>query len=244
VPINISDESLRHRFESKRDEDLKEIHERMQQVGVERVYRIIGALEKTARHIEETVPRVKDLVNRWAKGVLWRDTVAIGLLALALVGLGVWIGGDAVNDSLSWIGAQAWAMATAVVACVAAVGFLHYWARSSAARSVLKYIARTASTPFERDSLSGAFAKNSGVWHSIFRSDPVGWGRRTQRRLHAIVAEADRYVQTLNNQFANPSGPEKVDAELSADAEQGGYEQEGLPAAEKESAQPVTAETK
>ncbi|KPK39706.1 MAG: dynamin family protein [Gammaproteobacteria bacterium SG8_47] len=244
VPVTIPDESLRRRFETKRDEDLTEIHERIQQVGVERVYRIIGALEKTARQIEETVPRITDLVNRWAKGVLWRDTVSVGLLGLALVGLGLWAGMDIVGESLSWVGSHPWAIATAVVAGITAIGFLHYWARGSAARSVLKHIARTASTPFERDSLSRAFAKNSGIWHSVFRSEPVGWGRRTRRRLHAIVAEADRYVQTLNSQFANPSGPEPDEAGIAVGAEVKSSAVEPSLSVDVETSQPVAAETK
>src|SRR5207245_9655549 len=45
--IPIDDEALRARYESKRDEDVAEIYGRMQQVEVDRAYRIVGIAEQT-----------------------------------------------------------------------------------------------------------------------------------------------------------------------------------------------------
>ncbi len=60
VAIPIEDEKRRARFENKRDADMAEIHERMEQVEVERAYRIIGILENTAKRIEEDLmPRLE-----------------------------------------------------------------------------------------------------------------------------------------------------------------------------------------
>ncbi|MCG7947797.1 MAG: dynamin family protein, partial [Candidatus Thiodiazotropha taylori] len=44
--VPIEDEALRQRYETKRDLDLSEIHSRMEEVEIERAYRIVGALEK------------------------------------------------------------------------------------------------------------------------------------------------------------------------------------------------------
>jgi hypothetical protein len=57
-----------------------------------------------------------------------------------------------------------------------------------------------------RESLRKAFARNTRPWRSVFFTRPVGWGRRARSRLAEILAEADRYVQTLNDRFTNPSG--------------------------------------
>ena len=51
-----------------------------------------------------------------------------------------------------------------------------------------------------------AFRKNTSVWHSILHKRPVGWGKRAQRRLRAVLIDANRYVQDLNDKFTNPSG--------------------------------------
>lgn len=67
--LPIDDEALKERFERKRDEDLGEIHSRMKEVEVERAYRIVGALEKTSRDIEEkAAPELSSALRSWKKG--------------------------------------------------------------------------------------------------------------------------------------------------------------------------------
>ena len=43
-------------------------------------------------------------------------------------------------------------------------------------------------------------------WRSIFSRRPVGWTRRSRRRIQQALEDADRYVQDLNDRFTNPSG--------------------------------------
>jgi len=45
----------------------------------------------------------------------------------------------------------------------------------------------------------------------------VGWGNRSRKRLHRVIAEANRYVQILNDSFTDPSG-EQAQAERPAAA--------------------------
>ncbi|HHO68971.1 MAG TPA: dynamin family protein, partial [Gammaproteobacteria bacterium] len=81
--VPIDNEALRRRFEWKRDQDLAEIYNRIEQVTVERAYRIVGALEKRAQEIQDYyVPRLQRLVGRWRRLVLRAD-----LLWLSLAGL-------------------------------------------------------------------------------------------------------------------------------------------------------------
>ena len=42
-----------------------------------------------------------------------------------------------------------------------------------------------------RDRMGNAFMANTRPWHSIFRRNPVGWGNRTRKRLHRVIADAD-----------------------------------------------------
>ena len=53
VSVPIVDDTVRKRFQSKRDTDLADIYERIHQVEVERSYRIIGALDHIASDIEK-----------------------------------------------------------------------------------------------------------------------------------------------------------------------------------------------
>ena len=81
--VPIEDPGLRKRYESKRDHDLNDLHDRIQRVGVERAYRITGSLEKLARHIEEkAIPRLSDYKSRWRKLVLGGDAIVLAVLLL------------------------------------------------------------------------------------------------------------------------------------------------------------------
>lgn len=209
--VPIEDDRLRNRFETKRDADLRAIHERIQQVEVERSYRIIGALEKTARGIENRiVPLLSEALSRWRRRTLILDAVAFSLIAaLALflaLQFGTWEG---VLPDLPWFLDFTLHPNLALVGVsglLAATVYLHFQLRKIAARTAGKWLAAQAEGVSERQELLGAFARSSGVWHSLFNQLPAGWGRGARKRLHKVLGETDRFVQQLNDTFANPSG--------------------------------------
>ena len=84
--------------------------------------------------------------------------------------------------------------------------WLHFRLRKIAAARIMKRIERDYAPGLERDRMVNAFATNTRPWHSIFRINPVGWGNRSRKRLHRVIAEANAYVQTLNDAFTDPSG--------------------------------------
>ncbi len=214
VAVPIEDDALRKRYESKRDHDLTEIHERIERVGVERAYRIIGALEKMARHIEDkVVPRLREFKSRWRKGVLWGDAVILGGFVFVAAAVTQWLG---LRADWRWITPDWWQGSTSDVVLgllllLVAAGllvYLHFKVRRLAAGRVLRQLeARFAPGP-ERDRLRAAFLHNIRPWRSIFRTNPVGWGRYTRKRLHKVISEANEYVQILNDRFTDPSGQE------------------------------------
>ncbi|MCU7809462.1 MAG: dynamin family protein, partial [Candidatus Thiodiazotropha sp. (ex Semelilucina semeliformis)] len=57
---------------------------------------------------------------------------------------------------------------------------------------------------------ASAFLRSTKPWRSIFRKHPAGWGRKSRRQLREVVQATDTYIQTLNDQFTNPSGSEKL----------------------------------
>jgi hypothetical protein len=212
VAVGITDEAIRRRYESKRDHDLAEIHERIQRVGVERAYRIVGSLEKMAHHIEEkVVPWLRAYKTHWRRLVLWGDAVlllaslAVVLLAASPLGLredwrwslpGWWHESSAAPV---WGGVALAAMAMVLV-------YLHFKIRKLAARKVTEIIKTDFAPGLERERLCHAFHYNTRGWHSIFAINPVGWGKFTRKRLHRVIAEANDYIQKLNDTFTDPSG--------------------------------------
>ena len=213
--VAIDDDTLRQRFEAKRDVDMKEIHDRMEQVGIDRAYRVVGALEQTARDIQDMfVPKLQALLLEWRRRVLRLDAVVFGLLAAAVGGWTLWTGEwDGLSFSHpTWAAVfdldPLWQLVLLAVALVAG-GYLHARLRGRAARAVLARLAKQPpdahGTRFA-DSLPRAFRNSAGGWRSIFWRRPVGWEPRSRRRVADVLLEANGYVQLLNDRYTDPSG--------------------------------------
>ena len=219
--VPIENEALRRRFEWKRDQDLSDIHQRIEQVSVERAYRIVAALEKRAHEIEEHyVPEIRGLIASWRRKVLAWD---LGYLLLAgVVGASAMMLPPAMVDTLKTgfrqiLGNPLFSLAAAAI--VAALAFyLHFTARGWAARKVLQEISGRYSEE-ESERLTRAFKRNTRIWRSIFDPDPAGWSGRNRRALKRIVTNANQLVQTLNDRFTDPSGKRAV-AEEAEEAEE------------------------
>ena len=207
----IQDTALRERFESKRAEDMAEIDARMQQVEVDRAYRIIGVLEHTAKVIrDELMPRIEEARQRWCRRVLWLDGIVFGLIGVALVTLSVWLGywqglsfqppwADALRNDPITLG-----VVLGGVAAIAA--YVHFSLRRIAAQTLLPWLREGEPNEERRDWLVNAFRKSTRFWRPLFWSRPAGWDRWSKKRIERVLAEADRYVQSLNNRFTDPSG--------------------------------------
>jgi GTPase SAR1 family protein len=212
VAVPIEDEARRHRYESKRDEDLEEIHQRIQGVGVERAYRIVGTLEKTAHNIEgEIVPKIVSLKTRWRKLVYWFDGLLAAVFLLSVVLVTGWLG---FREGLNWQTPEWWQGSISNIVWTVALSllvagvfvYLHFRVRKFAARHIVRQLEKQYGHSVKLERLRSAFIFNTRSWHSIFRKSPVGWGKRSRRRLQRVIEEANQHVQTLNDTFTDPSG--------------------------------------
>ena len=211
VALPIDDPELRHRFEAKRAEDTTEIYERIRQVEVERAYRVIGMLEKTAKAIEHrVVPAVASAKASWKRRVLWLDAVVFAALVLAFaawtISAGYWTGFRFSAPWLDFVVSTLWLPVLAAVAAAAGLGYLHYLMRRLSARLVARRIARDPELGDARSWVARAFAHNTRAWRTILITSPVGWGRSARRRIARVSTDADRFVQRLNDRFTDPSG--------------------------------------
>ena len=215
--LPIEDPKLKHRFETKRAEDVTEIYERIHQVEVERVYRIVGVLEKTAKTIEHrVVPAVASAKASWRRAVLWLDGVVFGALVLAFaawtISAGYWTGFQFSAPWFSFIVSTPWLLGLAIVLVAAGVGYLHYLVRSLSARFIARRIARDPELADVQTWVARAVVQNTRVWRTILTASPAGWGRGARRRIAQVAADADQFVQRLNDRFTNPSGDADEDA--------------------------------
>jgi hypothetical protein len=202
----IVDDPTRERLRAKRDEDLNDITSRINQLDVERAYRIIGALEGNAKHLRDTlVPRLKDARQTWMSRSMWLNGVVfLGGLAIFLfvsIGAGDWSGlyyTPFSNLEITW------------QVVVAAIGvslllYLYFLLRRVAGHSVLRRLRRHANSKDDVQVIA-AFEKNlNSMWSSFIPSRPLGWTGRTRRKLEALIAGTGQQVQKLNDRFTKPA---------------------------------------
>ena len=206
--LPIADAAVRARMESKRDAHLNAIYQRIEQVGVERAYRIVGMLEQTARQLEqEAVPQLQRFLAGWRRWTLWADGAALGvLLLLFLAGTlyaGYWQGFRLRLPLWEVLASYPVLQNALLLILAAAFAYVHFWNRRWAAGRV----ARRLASGGEADAgILLAFRKNSRWFRTLFRRRPAGWNRRTACSLAKVLEESQAYVQKLNDMYTNPSG--------------------------------------
>lgn len=204
--VPIEDENRRSRFESKRDQDLSEIHDRMQQVEIERAYRILNALEKTAIELENSaVPLLKGYIAEWKAKVRVADAFILAFLATLLLGVGISSGvlqggfETLMQNSpvIAWGGA-----ALSIILFVTG----HFSARSYFAKKIAARIADEPSELVFLDRLDKAFLKNTTPGRILTGSRIFGWNRKASNLIEQVLENSKELVQKLNDTFTDPSG--------------------------------------
>ncbi len=202
--VEITNPDVKARYQQKSEQDFSEIARRIDTVGIERNYRIIGALEATANRIEnEALPAIKQSLRQWARRVL------IGDLLLFIPTLGVllfWVAQMETVPALQLPGVPD-TLALPLALTVLVFGLLaviHFSMRHLIAQTMLRRLQKESNTSLGH--LANAFRKNTRFWRSIFRTHPVGWNKATSKRLEGIRIAADQFVQQLNDRYVSPSG--------------------------------------
>jgi hypothetical protein len=211
LAVPIADAAARARYESRRDANLQTIFQRIEQVGVQRAYRIIGMLEQTAHMLErEVVPRLQRFLSEWRRMTLWMDGLVFGgVLALFLIVTingGYWDGLSLKLPFWIYLADYPTIRFMLLALLTAAVGYAHFSIRRWTGQRVGR---RLAADPKINDFLPNyvrAFQKNSRWFRSIFRRRPTGWGDRAASSLAQVSDDSQLYVQKLNDMYANPSG--------------------------------------
>lgn len=207
----IEDDRVRERLEAKSNADLSDIYARIAQVKVERFYRIVADLERTAHQIEdELVPRLIALKKKWRRGVAWRSA----LILLPLIGaIGVAASHGYVNSApwLNWVVSSTTTALIAGLPAAAVLIWIYALIKKRASVKIATTIAVSVSDlgAERREGIIHGFKHNTGFWNSVFRTSPVGWGWRSKKALLGVYTNADRYVQELNNAYTDPSGKQQ-----------------------------------
>ncbi len=207
VSVPIEDAALRERFSSKRDADLAEIEDRIEQVEVERSYRIVGAMEKEAYAIrDEAIPALTKYKRTWASRVLQFDAVALALLGAIAIGVAVFTGTlGALFTLVFGLLTNPVSLSGLIVAIVLVMLIGHFAMRKLVADIMVRKMRSGNDARYVK-----AFRKNTRFYRSLFRGSPVGWGRRSRNSVESVIEHASSFVQSLNDQFTNPSGRPRI----------------------------------
>lgn len=203
-------DKVKERFETKCKTDMKEIHERMMQVGVDRAYRVIGMLEHTAKDIEHNiVPKLQSLIQRW-KTRVFRTEMILGVLFIILAGFlfAVQAGtGSTIWNFLTTSNSTVLGIVLGVVVVVGA--WLHIQIGKMATHKILKQLQSEIPDAQTREGIMSGFIKNTGTWRTLFIwfiNKPVGWNRKMHLRIGGVLSNVNKYIQKLNDRFTDPSG--------------------------------------
>ena len=214
--LPMTSESVRERLERKRDEDLADIQERIEQVGIERAYRVVNTLASTARELrDELIPRLQDARRLWRRRTIGLTLGVFGALAILFLAFSI-TGGHWDGVTFTPL-AELNTIGQVVVATVLIIFAI--WLYLMLKRLAAYWVSRGFQRPAQQEGrgegrsagrgngLAKAFASNrSAWWRSLASSRPRGWNRRTQKQIDAVLAEADGFIQALNDSYANPSG--------------------------------------
>jgi predicted GTPase len=215
--VPFEDQDVRERFEAKRRADMEAINNRIEQVGVERAYRIIGMLEQTARMLKnEVVPLLQRFIESWRRKVLWVEGGLLAALVALFFTLTIW-GGYWQGLSLNLPFAQLFIhhpyLRYALIAVLLmAAGWTHLHIRRWAARKTTAKLIKEVRNENHRENYNRAFRRNSRWWRSLLFPQPVGWTGRTAAILDRILDDSNAYIQKLNDLYTNPSGADAVES--------------------------------
>ena len=201
LAVPIEDDSVRARLERRREEGYRAITGRMDQVGVERAYRIVGMLRDSAMALEqEVVPELKRFSLQWRKATLVLDALVFGSLLLLMIALTLWPGyldGQAVNNAFKRLFDQ---NRYALIALAAVLGL------PSCERKAMRRRLSRIADPIAKANFGRAYRKNSSWYRSVFHRRPTGWSRRNRRLQTRLLEKADDYIRRLNDAYTSPSG--------------------------------------
>jgi len=194
--------------------DTTELLNRIQQIYVDRIYRVLGNLHNQARNLEQqTIPKLSSLIRKWERGVIWRDIFIFCFLALAAAAVsysqGLFETEFTKNAWLSqWLeninSNPSFAITLGIFTTVIVLA-LHYAMRFLSSRSIMGDLEYAADAG-DNVNLKNAFSRNTRLYRSIFRPDVVGWHRFTRNRLRRVLKKADEGLQKMNDKYTRPSG--------------------------------------
>jgi len=202
---SIEDPALLSRFKRKKDVDLAAITLRMQKISTERAYRIAHSAQTIANSIEqEQIPKLKKAIRAWRRKVVFADIFIIGG-ALAVMGWGSFAYPRLAEAVQTWLLDSVINGLIAGVISLFVIIAIHCTLRNKLAVWDAKGLAK------KEPAIANALLHNNRFWRGMFSKFSRGCGKRTIKNLDEVKHSSKLAIQKLTDQFADPSGQDKLD---------------------------------
>lgn len=207
----IPDEHRRLRFEKKRDEDLGEIYQRMERVEIERAYRIIAALRKSATDLTNgALPLLHTALRRWRSRTLLADAALLIVLLASFMAwslnAGQWHGLAYEARWLDLLKSIRWGLEGFEATLALCLILAHFGLRALAALSVMPWLLRQVERQKPPGNVIATFKRNTRFWRTVLLGRPWGWNAKSRAEIDEVLQGCESYIQTLNERFTNPRG--------------------------------------
>lgn len=179
-----------------------EIEQRVANVGHDRSYRVLNALEKSIHDIENIViPEVKQGIERWKERVNVTSLVVLSFIAVLAVFAEIQFGLlelliDPIIGPLTLIG---------VLAVMVPV---HVLGSKLQAKVIISQLKARQKELYLVENLASMFENNLTFIRMILPlSEPAGWNKKNKARLAQLDEKAKLLVQSLNDYFSTYHEP-------------------------------------
>jgi hypothetical protein len=200
VSVPIEDEAVSKRYKHKRDRDLREIHNRMQQVEIERAYRILRTLERLGEELEYAViPELNRTVATYRKRVINADVVTF-ILAAGALGYAFFLFMPPEPNTALALGVGL------LIGLLVAWTRVHVFFNGLFAKLSGRWLRKRQKALNLKWDITRAFQNNSRPWPLFRKIRLAGWNKDMATQIEAVRETCKDSIQKLNDLYTNPSG--------------------------------------
>ncbi len=176
----IENEEQKVRLKKKKDDDLKEILEKIDKVLIDRAYRIVKNIKTKSNEILENLPLLKESLSRFRTKLLIVDISMIILFSLIVL---------YVNS----LGVSTYAVYGLTLFLMIVFMFLHFKAKS--------FIAKLLAKKIENSFLKSAFSFQTKWYKPYLFAPSKATNKKVINHLQNLVDRTKIFIQKLNDQF-------------------------------------------
>lgn len=181
--------------------DFAAIDQRIANVGYDRTYRILNALEKNVREIGNVVmPEVKKAIAQWKDRSTFSSLIVLGFIATVAIFAEIQTGIlEFLIDPIMG--------PVIIVTLIVIMMPVHIIFSKIQAKLIINQLNARQKELHLMENLAGIFEKNLTFSRMMLPiSEPVGWNKKTKLRLTQISNKTKELVQLLNDNFSTYDG--------------------------------------